>query len=772
MARSITGIDVYDASGAGTYTCDVSFEAGEENEKNVVYFVWSGSGDCGDQLTAWPNVVRVGIVDHSDTSASFAIPDSAGESIASAPDAFAARAFLASSNADYDYLVVGTKSTTGAKTTSNAAFITTGVIPKGKTFAISVDCALSSLNHAYQLFGGNGSTAYMCVGAYIPSNKQWAFYCANNSSSTALDTGLKISTERVNVSLNAMGDYPKGTVTVASSGVQYTVESTTATSTKNGLGLTLFARSTNAGGTTCDRSCAATIYGCIITNNNVQVRDYRPAVKNDIAGMWDAENNKFYSSAGGVGLTAVGGRVWTDHVEPGETQVAASESWTPAAFSKYIWTGSSGDGLLSTDANWKDGVAPDLTGGGSLLVFGEGTASATVSGEITVYGISFATNSNFSLEAADSNAKIKLGRGGISAENTAATGDVGFNLRVPVVFADAPQVWSVAERTVLNLYEPISTIGFEQEDFTIASPGRVNFHADNPDMTCPLVMNDTTPEYRPQIFAVHTGLGPASRPTTINGSIPRFINDGHPVTNTAPLRITKGGSDDNLYFEYSAWQTVYFLGEVRFLNASGGTEFRNKAEVKYYGGLSSASGSLYARFGKDTHFIDEPISISGTLLVDGAPEISLYVQNSWGVYNPYKATTRCMAKYVMAEDGIYKPGNAGSYYTAATATLDLNGYDQRIQRLQQGWGSSGTQLANGYTTVKSAKPAMLEIASSSSDTLAAVFTGAAALGKTVEESAKLAALFVEQVILSTPAPTPFGVSFEKALPWLWQQLNG
>ena len=32
---------------------------------------------------------------------------------------------------------------------------------------------------------------------------------------------------------------------------------------------------------------------------------------------------------------------------------------------------------------------------------------------------------------------------------------------------------------------------------------------------------------------------------------------------------------------------------------------------------------------------------------------------------------------------------------------------------------------NGYTTVKSAKPAMLEITSSSSDTLAAVFTGAA-----------------------------------------------
>lgn len=56
------------------------------------------------------------------------------------------------------------------------------------------------------------------------------------------------------------------------------------------------------------------------------------------------------------------------------------------------------------------------------------------------------------------------------------------------------------------------------------------------------------------------------------------------------------------------------------------------------------------------------------------------------------------------------------------------------------------------------------------DLFAASFTGAVVSGKTVPQAALLAARFVEQVILSTPESTPFGVSFEGVLPWLWQEL--
>lgn len=56
------------------------------------------------------------------------------------------------------------------------------------------------------------------------------------------------------------------------------------------------------------------------------------------------------------------------------------------------------------------------------------------------------------------------------------------------------------------------------------------------------------------------------------------------------------------------------------------------------------------------------------------------------------------------------------------------------------------------------------------DLFAAAFTGAVMAQKTVPQAALLAARFVEQVILATPESTPFGVSFEGVLPWLWQEL--
>ena len=56
------------------------------------------------------------------------------------------------------------------------------------------------------------------------------------------------------------------------------------------------------------------------------------------------------------------------------------------------------------------------------------------------------------------------------------------------------------------------------------------------------------------------------------------------------------------------------------------------------------------------------------------------------------------------------------------------------------------------------------------DMFAAVTAGALALGKPLHISASLAAKFVEQVILATPASTPFGANFESRLPWLWEQL--
>lgn len=56
------------------------------------------------------------------------------------------------------------------------------------------------------------------------------------------------------------------------------------------------------------------------------------------------------------------------------------------------------------------------------------------------------------------------------------------------------------------------------------------------------------------------------------------------------------------------------------------------------------------------------------------------------------------------------------------------------------------------------------------DMFSAVFSGSILSGKSVFESARLAAAFVEQVISATKERTPFGAQFEQHLPWLWKNL--
>lgn len=57
------------------------------------------------------------------------------------------------------------------------------------------------------------------------------------------------------------------------------------------------------------------------------------------------------------------------------------------------------------------------------------------------------------------------------------------------------------------------------------------------------------------------------------------------------------------------------------------------------------------------------------------------------------------------------------------------------------------------------------------DLFSAVITGALTLGMELQEAACLAAGFVEKSIASTRECTPYGVEFERQLPWLWQKLQ-
>ena len=357
-ARDVTNLTVADG------TATVTFEAGTEGDSHVLYYVWSNDGiDKGTTLAAWPNAYRVDRVADDATSYSFTLPTEAfltGQ--------YACRAFLATSAKKYDYLVEGVQ----AAATKNC-YVDTGFKPTGGKTAIALDCQFTAATAQYYIFGVNSANYSFC--GYINGNGYWAFASNNGGGSWTQPTTLAATTERALVTLDASGTKSVFTVTTPS-GSAYRESSETHTKTAN-YTLILCGRNTSNGN---DKTCAATIYSCVITNDGACVRNYRPCVYGGVAGLYDTMNNTFNPSGGTTALTAVGARVMSG-AEAGDVVAGASASWSQAV-PDYVTPQpfTEAQSLTFASGGSKRGPAPlTLTGandwGGTFTVY-EGTLVA------------------------------------------------------------------------------------------------------------------------------------------------------------------------------------------------------------------------------------------------------------------------------------------------------------------------------------------------------------------------------------------------------------
>ena len=314
-ARDVTNLTVADG------TATVTFEAGTEGDSHVLYYVWSNDGvDKGTTLAAWPNVYRVDRMADDATSYEFALP-----AAASLTGLYACRAMLASSAKKYDYFVEGVKSTK-----STSCFVSTGFKPVGGKTAIAIDFALTAATAQQYILGVN-TTYSLC--AYVNGSGdsgKWAFSSNNGTGSWSNPTTLDSSTERTKITLDttAVVDGQAATVfTVTTPSASVSRTSTEAHTKTAGYYLMLFGRAKS--NTSIDKQTGATIYSCVITNGGACVRDYRPCVYGDVAGLFDTVNNTFNPSSGTVALTAVGARV-VGGAEAGDVVVGASAFWSQA----------------------------------------------------------------------------------------------------------------------------------------------------------------------------------------------------------------------------------------------------------------------------------------------------------------------------------------------------------------------------------------------------------------------------------------------------------
>ena len=319
-AREITALTVDSA----THVATVAFTAGEAGDGHVLYYVWSDDAqDKGASLAAWPNVLRVTRVADDATSHSFELPD-----VAAGGDRFAARAFLATSDRDYDNFVQGVA---GGTAGNSAVYFETGINP-GPTTSIRLDAKFNVTTAQQYLFGispqnGKSFDTVLAFAAYSNGSKQFAS-ALQDSAGDWQTTSVATDTQRNIFSLDAASGV--FSVVRASDGTAVassTHETTRTITSRSDFTIVLFGRRTPSSATKSavgGHGANATIYACSITNNGACVRDYVPAVKNGVAGLYDKVNNTFAGSAGGTPLTQSGGVVTTYGIDAGDTAVAAS----------------------------------------------------------------------------------------------------------------------------------------------------------------------------------------------------------------------------------------------------------------------------------------------------------------------------------------------------------------------------------------------------------------------------------------------------------------
>ena len=384
-ARDITGLEVV-CTPSNTVAL-VNFTAGQAGDSHVVYFAWDEDGtDHGATLGDWPNVMRAGRVGDSDTCFTL----SSGIVI---PADTACRAFLATTDTAYDYLVSYIRAT-------GAQYVNTGFCATPTT-AVAMDFKLANYKNTsiylqqniFSCSAASSVSGVLSFSAYINGAGCWAYSC-NNSVGAWVSSGITtLNNVRTQILLDAAG----GQYVICTNGVLQINKAVTQTRTNTSqLPLHLFTRFTPESATTgtlistnprCDLYC----YSCSITNAGVCVRDYLPAVKGGIAGLYDSVNDTFTMSGNTVslheGARFSAGTNITFRVIEGDVQVAASPAASAiVSAARLTWNVAVKNGAFNDAANWGDG-----TGGfptiGDTVVFTQGTYTITSDGNRAVTGL-------------------------------------------------------------------------------------------------------------------------------------------------------------------------------------------------------------------------------------------------------------------------------------------------------------------------------------------------------------------------------------------------
>lgn len=274
-------------AGSECIKAKVQFEKGTTGDDHVLYVVWDDV-DRGIKLSDWPsdNVVRYPVADDA-TSADVVLPKEA--SAAAVYRAFFAKAKR--TGYTYDKLISAIRSEGGA-------YINTGHF-------CTRDCEIfldftypKSVNVSKYFLGACQLYKKFSIRLHIFDWRWYLDRSQGNQYPKSSGTGVLNQSARTKITMSSYKGFfrcqceSKGEDVVVKDWPYYTEEVTEASTRP----LALFATSTDEEGNVSDIIDVGVIYGASIKEKDQYVRRMQPAIKDGIAGLWDAVNDEFYQS--------------------------------------------------------------------------------------------------------------------------------------------------------------------------------------------------------------------------------------------------------------------------------------------------------------------------------------------------------------------------------------------------------------------------------------------------------------------------------------------
>jgi len=361
----------------------------------------------------------------------------------------------------------------------------------------------------------------------------------------------------------------------------------------------------------------------------------------------------------------------------------------PVTPTNYIWDAGAADTNIDSPTNWADDTVPEFNGT-SYVFFGSNGVTAVVNTPVSLYGLAFNRDGNFSL--ANGDGALTLGAGGIDAAAPTATARAYTVAEDVTLFEN--QTWRVTNATMTvsgRIGDGVETLGF-----TKTGPGTLVLSGSN-------TYDGVTSVAHGGIQVAHSNaLGTAAGGTVISTVTPSgssaWLSFYGGITLAEPITVVGGSANGSCLINGAGTNTL--SGSII---TSGGRFFASSgSRLNITGGVTGPNPFFVINAAGVIAFTTMPLTLgTGLFWTDtGGLTVIGVASNTWGDTMVANGTLRTDVANALPPTTTLKIGGIS---WAPNGTVDLNGFNQTVTGIQR------FEPNPGKLVVTSALPATLTV---------------------------------------------------------------